>query len=126
MNRRLLVAPAAAVAAAVALLPQAHAAFPGQNGRIAFQRFYPDAGYELFTADPDLTHELQITSDSVFSSDWSADGSRIAWDVVSPDGGEQISAANADGSGAAQLTSGAGVHESPSFTPDGSQIVYDY
>jgi Tol biopolymer transport system component len=123
MKRRLLIV---AIVTAAAILPQAYAAFPGQNGRIAFQRFYPDVGYELFTANPDFTHETQITSESVFSSDWSADGTRIAWDVFEPDGTEQISAADGDGSGARQLTSGPGIHESPSFSPGGSQIVYDY
>jgi TolB protein len=109
-------------------LAPAQAAFPGGDGRIAFQRFDRAAhGYVLYTANPDLTREIRVTRAPVaFSSSWSADGQHLVYDFSTADGNEQIATVNPDGTGRKELTSGPGIHDSPSFSPDGEQIVYHY
>jgi Tol biopolymer transport system component len=59
-------------------------------------------------------------------SNWSADGKHLAYDFFDADGNEQIATVNPDGTGTQQLTSGPAIHESPAFSPDGTQIVYDH
>ena len=63
----------------------AYATFPGTNGRISFARFSPETNsFSIFSIRPDGTDELQLTFDAVdhasIVSDWSPDGSRIAFD----------------------------------------------
>jgi Tol biopolymer transport system component len=60
---------------------------------------------------------------SVFQPAPSPDGTRLAF-VSQPNGVSQIFAANADGSNARQLTHGPGHKTSPSWSPDGQQIVF--
>src|SRR3954463_828764 len=91
---------AAVIAALLALPAAAHAAYPGANGKIAFER----AG-QIWTINPDGTGETQLTTGPFPSSepDWSPDGSRIAYTHVytSCPGGScrEIRIMNADGSG---------------------------
>ena len=35
--------------------------FPGTNGEILFQRFDTDGYWQIFVANPDLTHQRQLT-----------------------------------------------------------------
>jgi len=117
----------AALFAAVALAAQADAAFPGANGRIAFQRLDPANGIFdfLYAANPDGSHLVQLTSAPSFFSGWAPDGTRLAYDFVDADGDDQIATVRPDGTGTAQLTFGPTIHEAPSFSPDGAWIVYD-
>ena len=109
---------------ALAALP-AYAAFPGKNGRIAFGRLDPNVGWlGLFTANADGSGQRLLVSAPVFFSDWSPDGKRIAFDFLDADGNEQIGVINSDGSNFKQITSGHGIHEAPSWSPDGRQILY--
>ncbi len=56
---------------------------------------------------------------------WSPDGARIAF--ISDDGGSrQLWVMNADGSGAARLTNGAGTYEEPEWDRSGEHIVCAY
>src|SRR5215469_2151444 len=83
----------------------AYAAFPGSNGRITFARFNPAIGdFTLFTANPDGSHESQLTTFPAFVSDWSPDGSKIAFDFPSDATSGNIATINPDGSGFVQLT----------------------
>jgi Tol biopolymer transport system component len=112
---------------AVALAAPADATFPGPNGRIAFQRGEGAPGdFNLWTANPDGSRVLQLTNVPSFFSDWSPDGSRVAYDFEDADGNLQIATVNPDGTAVQQLTFGPTLHEFPSFSPDGSQIAYDY
>jgi Tol biopolymer transport system component len=117
----------AVAAGAVALAAPADAAFPGPNGRIAFQRGEDAPGdFNLWTANPDGSDVLQLTHVPSFFSDWSPDRRRVAYDFEDAAGNLQIATVNADGTGVQQLTLGPTIHEMPSFSPDGSQIAYDY
>lgn len=101
----------------------AEAAYPGQNGKIAFVR----AG-QIWTVNPDGTGAAQLTSDPVMKDEpqWSPDGTRIAYTAGDPltGGGQQrqIRVMNADGSGDAQLR--APWTYSPTWSPDGSRIAF--
>ena len=111
---------------AFAALP-AHATFPGKNGRIAFARFNPTlGGFLLYTANPDVTDEKQLTTLPSAFSDWAPDGKRIAFDFFDKDGNQQIATINPDGTDLKQLTSGHGIHEAPNWSPDGSKLLFDY
>jgi Tol biopolymer transport system component len=57
---------------------------------------------------------------------FSTDGKRIVWSSARAGGGPAIWSANADGTGAAQLTRGPErYHGSPRWSPDGHWIVFD-
>src|SRR3982074_1602858 len=92
--------------AAVLLLTTlpAHATFPGKNGRIAFGRYDPTIGdFDLYTANPDGSDVRQLTRVPSFMSDWSADGTRIAFDFFDPGGNEQVATINPDGTDLKQI-----------------------
>jgi len=103
----------------------AHATFPGQNGQITYVHFTPDGDEHVFVANPDGTSELQLFAMSSEGTDWSADGSRIAFDFF--DGTTaQIGTINPDGSGFVQLTFDGAFHASPTWSPDGKRIAFDF
>jgi TolB protein len=103
----------------------AHATFPGKNGQITYVRFTPDGDEHVFVANPDGSNELQLFAMTSEGSDWSADGSRIAFDFF--DGTTvQIGTINPDGSGFVQLTFDSAFHASPTWSPDGKRIAIDF
>ena len=102
----------------------AYAAFPGSDGRITFSRFNPAIGdFQIFAANPDGSHEIQLTTVPSEISDWSPDGSKIALDFFDATSGN-IATINPDGSGFVQLT-----HEQndvivePAWSPDGTRMA---
>jgi len=122
-----LICTAGVVAALLSSAVPAHATFPGKNGRIAFGRFNPAiGGFGLYTANPDGSDTQPLTFVLSMFSDWRADGKRIAFDFFDSDGNEQIGTINPDGSDMQQITFGPGIHEVPSWSPTGTQIVFDY
>jgi Tol biopolymer transport system component len=103
----------------------AYAAFPGSNGRITFARFNPAIGdFSIFAANPDGSHETQVTTFPSVISDWSPDGSKIAFDFPSDATSGNIATINPDGSGFVQIT-----HEQndvivePAWSPDGTRMA---
>src|SRR5262245_60154514 len=79
--RRLATAFPIALLVIVALAAPAFATNPGPNGRIAFMRFDADGLFQVWVANPDMTHQVQLTngpSDAWFPS-WSPDGRRIVF-----------------------------------------------
>ncbi len=82
----------------------AHAAFPGQNGKIAFFSDR-DGNNEVYTMNADGTGQMRLTNNA--ASDvvpiWSADGLKIAF-TSTRDGNNEIYVMNADGSGQTRLT----------------------
>jgi Tol biopolymer transport system component len=104
----------------------AHATFPGRNGLIAFQA-QGDAGIQIFTVRPNGQELRQIThviGDAV-APDWSPDGRQIVFEHDVPNACANVAMVNADGTGLVELVSDPTVCEDdPSFTPDGSRIVF--
>jgi len=103
----------------------AHATFPGKNGRIAFIQ-----DSELFTMNPDGTSLVQLThlgpDNAAAWPAWSADGKQIVFnEFPPPQGVAQIWAMNADGSNQHLVLAESDFAENrPSFSPDGSKIVF--
>jgi len=85
-----------------------------------------DSGLFLIDLDKDWTERVQLTTQSVEHASWSPDGKRIAYNVYDKDKSfSSIWAMKADGRGQTQLTTdGDGFCTGPSFSSDGSKIVY--
>lgn len=116
----------AAVALAVANATPVGATFPGENGRIAYARYDPDIeDFRLFTANPDGSRVRRLSPGGGTFPDWSPTSTRIAYDFW--DGGaQQLATIDPDGENMVQITSGPGIHEVPSWSPDGDKIIFNY
>ena len=112
----------AALVMALFLPAHVHAAYPGQNGKIA----YAVVG-GLKTMNPDGTGQTQITTGHDLEPAWSPDGQRIAFvrQTPCPPCMYSIHVVNADGSGEAQLTSPVPNEvPSPTWSSDGQRIAF--
>jgi WD40-like Beta Propeller Repeat len=136
MRRGLLLSAALAIAvSSVAVAPVAHAAFPGQNGRIAYVTTAGDhrviATVDGQGGDPQPLIDLGSGRDAI-NPVWSKDGLTIAFaGQESPGGPFVIYVVNADGTGTPQqITSDywePGIWSSdtdPTWSPDGNQIAF--
>ncbi len=107
--------------------PPARAAFPGENGLIAFAIAGPGQNHtDIYVANSDGTGERLIIGGPDFESEpaWSADGNKIAFrrqGITSATGA--VWTANADGSGQVMVASGLGV-SAPTWSPAGSEIAF--
>jgi Tol biopolymer transport system component len=99
----------------------ASATYPGANGRIAFVQ-----GPDIYTMNPDGSDVRQLTN--------LGPDSRAVWESWSPDGKQivfneffrgQLWLMNADGSNQHLLLSESDFYDQrPSFTPDGSSVIF--
>jgi Tol biopolymer transport system component len=124
MLGRLLVAIAFAGTLVLASPTPAGAAFPGSNGKIAFEsnRDVGGTALEIYTMNPDGSEvrRLTFTRFNRFPA-WSPDGGRIVFSCT-------YSAAcvmNADGSDYHQIAQPPGGFLLPSWSPDGRKIAYE-
>ena len=117
----------AALAVSAAVVEPAGATFPGANGPILFREVDLDTGdaAPLFRALPDGSQVTRLSKRPGFMSDWRADGGRIAFDFFDRKGNVQIATMTPGGDDLQVLTSGSGIHEAPSWSPDGRHIVFD-
>ena len=104
------------------------AAFPGDNGMIAFRATRDgDAEPEIYVMNPDGSSPARLTNNAVFDGHpaWSPDGTKIAF-VSQRDGKDldEIYVANADGSSPTRITNNATSDQHPTWSPDGSQIAF--
>jgi TolB protein len=102
---------------------QAQAAFPGENGRIAFHSDRT-GNYEVYKMNADGTSVQNLTqnNDLELFPAFSADGSKIAF--TRHTGFEQNHTMNADGKLQTRISYGSVHHEFPSWSPDGTKIVF--
>jgi Tol biopolymer transport system component len=133
--RRLLAAATLALLVAATLAGPASATLPGVNGRIVFMRFDENGLFQVWTANPDMTGQVQLTHgpdwDGWFPS-WSPDHTRIAFSSSHDDpdrtGDPEIHdvyTMNADGSDVRKITDSHGYNGKPSWSPDGQWLLFD-
>jgi TolB protein len=126
---------AAAVMSAAVLLvlaavaQPAGAAFPGQNGKIAFNKYSPrDDDFRIYTVEPDGTGQSTLGEEPGYSPSWSTDGEMVAFECTTRHGpdtfSEDIFVMNADGGDVRQITSGTAYDYNPTFSPDGETIAF--
>ena len=115
-------------------LTPAEATHPGPNGRIAFLRWNEEGIAQVWTANPDLTAQRQLTHGDSGSGwpAWSPDGTRIAFDSdrADPDRSDDVLVNDvytmrADGTGVRKVTDSVGFSGDPAFSPDGSLLAFD-
>jgi Tol biopolymer transport system component len=134
--KRLLFAALISAAAALAIVAStarvARAAFPGVNGKIAFQS-HRDGNWEIYVMNADGSGQTRLTLNAAADTEpaWSPDGSKIAF-VSTRDsavGRSDVYVMNADGSGQTRLTFGGlvggGLGGNPAWSPDGTRIAFD-
>ena len=125
MHSKPLLILSALVLAGLSTVSPAAARASVTNGEISFGRIDPALGaFTLWVAEPDGSHQHRLTSVPSFFSDWSPDGSRIAYDFA-PSADEHIATISPDGRSNRQITFGPGIQEIPRWSPDGRRIVYD-
>lgn len=102
----------------------ASAAFPGDNGKIAFMS-NQDGNFEIYVMKSDGSGQTNLTNNPAYDGapSWSADGSQILF-MSERDGNYEIYRMNADGSDLTRLTTDPSTDMFPSWSPDGSQIVF--
>jgi hypothetical protein len=116
---------AAAVAAALAILAApAHAAFPGQAGKIAFHT-NRDGNFEIYSMTPAGGSPTRLTNNGAndVTPAWSPDGTQLVW-VSDRDGNYEVYRMNADGTGQTRMTTNAASDVAPSWSADGTKIVF--
>lgn len=113
----------------------AEAAFPGENGVIAFASSRitpenPEGDLEIFLYVPGSGTVSQLTSNNEIDAEptWSADGTKIAFTSSrdsSPVGFNfEIYTMSADGSGQTNVTNNLAEDREPAWSPDGTQIAF--
>jgi len=132
MKSRMFCMTCAIATIVLALAMPASATFPGKNGRIAFVggNLGPNGG-DIFTMNPDGSDVKELTTFAVNGGAaccgfWSPDGRQLVF-AAQPLGAPtyQLWMMNADGSNQHQLLNDPnGFDLYPSFSPDGSQIVF--
>jgi TolB protein len=117
---------AVAAGAAVLAVP-ALASFPGNNGKLVFERPTKDGG-NMYSVAPDGSDLTRLTNRKGIEGDssWSPDGSKIAFACAkNPERGPyEICLINADGSGFTRLTRHRTFSFGAAWSPDGTKIVY--
>jgi TolB protein len=127
-SKRGLIASLAALFFLTGITPAGAAGSPPgtpENGSIAFGRFDGTLhGTSLWTSQADGTHQERLTTDVTGFSDWSPDGSWIAFDY-NDDTGTHIATISPNGQDRRSITIAPGVQEVPRWSPDGDLIAFD-
>jgi TolB protein len=108
--------------------PEAHATFPGTNGRIAFVE--SQGGNDIFSMNPDGTDVQQLThfapQHNASNESWSPDGSTLVFERSNSRFRHQaIWVMQADGTNQHRLFADPWFEDhTPSFSPDGTKILF--
>ena len=102
-----------------------HAAFPGTNGKIAFESTRNSSTGQIYTVNPDGSGVTQLTFTSADNSypELSADGKQIVFESLR-DGNHEIYVMNADGTGQTRLTNNSDIDNVPTWSPDSTKIAF--
>ena len=125
-KRKSLLTAMAFLGALMIIVAPAGATFPGTNGQITFARFNPEIGdFQVWVANPDGSHQLQLSTAPSRHANWSPNGNSIAFDYF--DGQTaQIATINPDGSGFVQLTTDeSAFHGEPAWSADGTRLALE-
>ena len=135
MGRSAVKAAVAALTVWALCASPAQAAFPGQNGKIAFESHHIDDQFgEIYAIEPDGTGRVRLTNSPGIDMEpaWSADGRQVAF--TSSRGGPDptcrstcnfdVYVMNSDGSRVRRLTDDPGRDTEPAWSPDNSKIVF--
>ncbi len=126
-SRRIALAATLSLAATLAPAAGAQAAFPGANGRIAFDE-YTGTSYDINSVDPSGADPTTLATSPADELDpsYSASGQRIVYDriLVGSGSGYDIWRMRADGTGKKQLTHGPADDEQPCYSPTGTEITF--
>jgi Tol biopolymer transport system component len=126
MRRSAVLALGASMLATLALAAPVQAASSGTNGRIAFSACGPKVCV-VSTMLPNGTQVHHLAGGTGGNApDWSPDGQKIAFDDAGRNGLPQLFTMNADGTDVQQVTHLAGGAADPSYSPDGSWLVFDH
>jgi Tol biopolymer transport system component len=131
----MMIAAAVAASLAVALSAvseKADAAFPGKNGRIAYNR-----GGVISTINPDGSDKTKVTDTRVSGDpiDYSPDGKKITYmsyegfndgNPSGPQKDAEIYTINPDGSDKTNATDNKRYDVASSFSPDGKRVAYTH
>jgi Tol biopolymer transport system component len=100
------------------------AAFPGENGRIAFDS-NRDGDFEIFRMNADGSRERPLTNndDTDYGAAFSPNGKRIAFHSRR-DGNGEIYVMRADGTNEHNVSENDAEDDEPFFTPSGKRIVF--
>jgi len=109
--------------AGLVLVGRSEAAFPGDNGKIAWASAR-NGNYEIYSANPDGSALARLTTDPATDKDpaWSQDGTRIAFQS-NRGGNDDIYVMSADGTGVTRLTTDQGADVNPAWGPSSSRAL---
>ncbi len=98
--------------------PSAFAAFPGENGKIAFTSTRDGFG-QIYVMNADGTNQVRLTTPlAARDPAWSSDGQKIAYNTGT---GGTMAVMNADGTGQVTLAPGG---QDPAWSPDGLKLAF--
>jgi TolB protein len=119
-----LAAMLASGAALTSGIGSAKAAFPGQNGKIAFVR-WTNQPRDIFLMNPDGTGVSKLATTPALDNDpaWSANGRKLAFQA-SRRGNPDIYTIKADGSGLERITTKRTDDRGPCWSPGGGRIAF--